>query len=232
MLAGQLFGVPDSVKGFDANQVISDAAARAFVAAGYRFAIRYVRRLAAHATDLQPDEATRLLAAGLAIACVQHVESETSWVPSAEKGATQGMIGAGDVARIGFPAGTMLWLDLEGVATNVPATEVIAHCNAWHTVVSAAGYLPGLYVGWRCGLSASQLYHELPFIRYWSAGNLNNDELPAIRGVCMRQQWRKPPDVPPGVTVDFNVDRVATDERGGRPVVFGPAGWLPVPLVG
>jgi hypothetical protein len=209
-------------KGFDANARISRAAAIAFANHGFSFAVRYVRRAQPNAQDLGADEIDDLLAAGLGIMCVQHVESESSWVPSKENGVAFGAAAALELEQLGVGAGAIVWCDLEGVSTAVSAIDVIAYASAWHDAVANAGYLPGLYVGWHCGLSAESLYHDLPFERYWAAYNLNADQQPAVRGVCMRQHLRTPADVPPGCQVDFDVNIVQLDAHGDLPVLITP----------
>src|SRR5437879_11294103 len=64
-----------------------------------------------------------------------------------------------------------------------PAAQVIDYCNRWHAAVAGAGYVPGLYVGFHCGLDATQLYRALRFSHYWCAYNLNADEMPIVRGL-------------------------------------------------
>ena len=66
-LHGHVFTAPDGVRGFDTAERVSDKAATAFLAHGYRFAVRYVRRAKAHAGDLGAEEASALLDAGLAL---------------------------------------------------------------------------------------------------------------------------------------------------------------------
>jgi hypothetical protein len=122
----------------------------------------------------------------------------------------------------------MLWCDLEGVAPKTPAQDVIDYCNRWHGSVAVAGFLPGLYVGWHCGLNPKQLYDELRFTHYWAAYNLNADQAPGVRGVQMNQSAAKPVDAPPGVSIAFQADVVRTDALGGRPTVVAAENWLEV----
>ena len=157
---------------------------------------------------------------------VQYVESEESWRPDADKGSGNGRICAEETARVGVPHGVNVWCDLEGVAAGTPAKEVIEYCNNWHRAVAAEGFVPGLYVGWHCGLTPTQLYKELRFTHYWAAYNLNSDQEPATRGVQMKQGAAKKADRPPGVELDFDTDRVKKDANGGLPTVVAPEDWL------
>jgi len=226
LLHGHVFTAPNGSRGFDANETIRPAVAAAFRAHGYRFCVRYVRRDQPHDWDLTPKEATALLDAGLGLMIVQHVESEESWVPTGDKGKAFGNNAASEAGRIGVPPGVMVWCDLEGVAVGTPADHIIEYCNAWHSAVAGAGYLAGLYVGYHAGLNPTQLYRSLRFSHYWGAYNLNQDQEPSVRGLQMKQFERKPGDVPPGVKVDFQTNRVRTDALGGLPNLLGHDGWL------
>lgn len=226
-LDGLVFTAPNATRGFDANLKLGPKTAAAFAKLGYRFAVRYVRRDPVHAHDLSAAEARTLLAAGLGVMPVQHVESESSWVPTEAKGRRFGRAGAEHALAIGLPEGVTLWCDLEGVAPGTPAEQVTAYCDAWYEAVWARGYSPGVYVGWRAGLGPKGLF-ALRFRRYWGAYNLNADEVPAVRGLQMKQRTVKDPAlVPPGLQPgDFQIDTVRTDALGGRPTLVAPVNWL------
>jgi len=224
-LNGHVFTGIRGVRGFDADVTITADAAASFFAHGYRYAVRYVRRQPKHKQDLTAKEASTILDAGLALMAVQHVESEDSWTPTPEKGEANGSVAAEEATAIGIPAGVSVWCDLEGVATNTPAQDVIDYCNRWHSMVAAAGFVPGLYVGYHCGLNADQLYRALRFTHYWSSYNLNSDEMPAVRGVQMRQGSARPLDRVPGFNFEFDTDVITGDNLGGFPTLVGPDGW-------
>lgn len=223
---GHVITAPDGVRGFDADVVITPEAATAFFAHGYRFCIRYVARRKASDHDLSPTEAATLLEAGFGLMIVQHVEAEDGWVPSATKGAEYGAIAASESSRIGIPAGVCVWLDLEGVATGTRADDVIAYCNRWHSAVASAGFVPALYVGWHSGLNPTQLYRDLRFTHYWGAYNLNSDQVPAVRGLQMKQSASRPVDRVPDFAFEFQTDLIRTDALGGRPTVVALENWL------
>jgi len=215
--------VPD-VLGFDCNQPVSAEDAATMFTAGYRFALRYVRRDQRHAYDLTADEARGLFAAGLGLMLVQHV-APSPWVPSVKLGYRQGIVAGYEADALGIPSGALVWCDLEGVAPNTDAERTIDYCNAWHAEVARAGYLPGLYVGWQCGLDGDQLYHALRFAHYWAAYNLNGDEEPSVRGCEMRQHALAADETAPSVEFLFQNDRIDGDALGGVPVVVAPYGW-------
>jgi hypothetical protein len=228
-LPGDVFTAPDGLRGFDTAQTVTARAAAAFYSKGYRFCVRYVRRDKPHASALSIKEAKYLLDTGLGLMAVQYVESDSSWNPSAAKGTRNGGIAASEAEKLGIPWGVTVWCDLEGIAPGTPAQRVIDYCNRWHTAISSAGYVPGVYVGWRAGLTRVQLYRSLRFTHYWGAYNLNVDQYPAVRGLQMKQSIRKPGDSPTGVSLDFQVDRVRTDTLGGRPTLLALKGWPELP---
>lgn len=181
MLAGTAQAAPAGVKGFDANTTITESQADAFWNAGYRFALRYVGRTAMKSTDLTASEASMLLSKGFAVMTVQHVQNE-GWMPSGDLGTEYGKNAAAFTQQIGFPGGVNVWLDLEGVSTSAAASDVIAYCNNWYAQVAAAGYVPGIYIGWDPGLTGSQLYNDLKFSHYWAAYNVDGVSKPSPRG--------------------------------------------------
>lgn len=219
--------IPSGARGFDANAVIDAEGARAFFERGYRFAVRYVPRVQSRPNDLSAAEIQDLTDAGLAVMPVQHVESESSWVPSGAKGARYGDTAAAACREVGLPHGVTVWCDLEGVKAGTSHAVVIRHCNAWFDSVRAAGYQPGLYVGWHSGLTSDELYHKLRFERYWAAYNLNADQEPAVRGVQMRQHSATHADVPAGILFEIDTDTVRADRLGALPTAFAANGWAP-----
>lgn len=217
--------LPTGSKGFDCNAVVGAATASAFYGRGYRFAVRYVGRVQHKPHDASSSELARLLRAGLSVMLVQHVKSAESWDPEGEKlGRLYGANAARFADHCGYTEGAVLWCDLEGVAVGTPRQVVIDYCNAWHESVESAGYLPGLYVGWRAGLSARDLYYRLRFRRYWSAYNLNRDEYPAVRGVQMRQFAATRADHVPGVAFEIDVNLIGQDALGDSPLLMLASG--------
>jgi len=210
MLPGHVFSAPDGVRGFDTAEKLSAFDAAAFRRRGYRFAVRYVRRDKPHASALSVAEARALLNVGIGLMIVQYVESDTSWNPTAAKGTNNGRIAAAEAEKLGVPWGVTVWCDLEGVAPGTPSQRVIDYCNRWHAAVTSEGYVAGLYVGYRAGLTPRALYKSLRFTHYWSAYNLNSDQFPAVRGVQMRQAIRRTADRVPTSAIDFQVDTVRT----------------------
>lgn len=228
-LPGHVFTAPDGVRGFDTAETVTPGAAAAFRRRGYRFCVRYVRRDKPHASALSVSEARNLLGVGIGLMLVQYVESDTAWNPSAAKGTRNGAIAAGEAEKLGVPWGVTIWCDLEGVAPGTPAQRVIDYCNRWHAEVGEAGYIPGVYVGYRAGLSPTQLYRNLRFTHYWGAYNLNVDRYPAVRGPQMKQSEAGRANAVVGVRIGFQVDRVRTDALGGRPTLLAPEGWPEFP---
>ena len=229
ILPGNVISAPDGVRGLDTTERINSTIAAALWDHGYRFCVRYVRRDQPHASALNPAEANTLLRSGLGIMLVQYVESDSAWSPSAGKGTTNGSVAASEAEKLGIPSGVTIWCDLEGVMVGTPRQSVVDYCNRWYKAVKGAGYVPGLYVGYHAGLTATQLYKQLRFAHYWGAYNLNADQFPAVRGVQMKQSKHQPADAVPGVKLDFQVDRISADKLGGRPTLLAPEGWPELP---
>ena len=144
--------LPDGSRGFDVSATVSADDARLAIAQGYSFAMRYVRRDMQHPFDLTAQEVKDILAAGLALGIVQHV-AKPGWSPTGDLGTEYGTIAAQEADAAGVPAGVTVFCDLEEVAAAAPADDVAAYCDAWFDAVQAAGYEPGLYVGFGPGLS-------------------------------------------------------------------------------
>jgi hypothetical protein len=228
-LPGHVFTAPNGVRGFDTSDTVTPRAAALMHSAGYRFAVRYVRRAKRHPSTLTASESRTLLNSGLGVMLVQYVESEWSWTPSAAKGQRNGSIAATEADGLGFPWGITIWCDLEGIAAGTSSLRIIDYCNRWHEEVSAAGYVPGIYVGYHARLSPLQLYRSLRFTHYWAAYNLNADQYPAVRGVQMKQSQASASAIPSGVGISFHSDRVMSDVLGGQPTLLALDGWPELP---
>lgn len=225
--------LPPGTKGFDCNVRLSASDVQAFVQRKHRFVMRYVRRAAANDHDLTTGEMLTILTGGLAVGVVQHVAPE-GWNPRAIEnqrraastifgsGAAYGATAAEEARAVGLPKGAGVWCDLEGVAHQPDPANVILFCNNWHKAVTAAGYAPGLYVGYGAGLSSHDLYYKLRFTRYWSAYNLNSDSFPAVRNVQMKQLAYPPPAARVPVGFEYDEDIIQRDALGDLPVFLLP----------
>lgn len=208
-LQGSVQAAPGGALGFDADTVITLATAQQFAAQGYTFCVRYLSLGAGQASgDLSPGEASNILSAGLALMPVQHVRGE-GWAPAAALGQTTGANAATNAAAVGFPSGVNVWCDLEGVAAGTAPGDVIGYCNAWFDAASAAGYVPGIYVGANAILTGPQLY-DLKFEHYWKS----ESRVPPIpvRGYQMVQT--PVANAVNGIGIDKDVTQ--TDNKGGQ----------------
>lgn len=202
-LPGAVIGASPCLAGFDSDSVLDTATLQSYYAEGYRFCVRYLSLGEQSPGDLSKAEAARILEAGLALMSVQHVNAP-GWTPNEHLGREHGLSAAANAQGVGFPAGVCVWLDLEGVSAGAPSTDVEAYCRAWFDVVAQAGYVPGLYVGASCGLSATQLSAQ-PFQHFWQSASGHLPE-PA-RGYQMAQS----------LTNDLiDSDLVFDDRLGGR----------------
>lgn len=220
-LPGNVVSADSGLLGFDTDVVVTSETAAALVAAGYRFCVRYVSMALAQGTsDLSSSEALDILRAGLALSVVQHPRFP-GWTPSGELGTQDGSRAAQHAMGIGLPPGVNIWCDLEGVAPATPPETVIDHCNAWFDAVSAAGYVPGIYVGADAILDGDDLHARLKFSHYWRSLSQVPDV--AVRGYQVVQQDEHAAH---GISIDNNVTQF---DRLGAAVI-----WLapqpPVPL--
>ena len=201
------------MRGIDVNSPITKAYIEPLQNANFSFVGRYVPRTVPASNDLTAEEISIIVGGGLAVLPVQHVESETSWIPSGQKGDSYGSNAGLYCRHIGIESGTTVWCDLEGVDPSIASSIVDAYCHAWFAAVVDNGFTPGLYVGWHCGLNPQQLY-DLPFQHYWGAFNLNSDQEPLIRGLQLKQRVA----ATHVLDVTYDEDEVIGDELGGFPI--------------
>lgn len=122
------------------------------------------------------------------------------------------------LAALGLPKGTTVFLDLEGMAAyKTNPAELIAKVNAWADAVTSAGYVAGLYVGVPQPLTSEELY-ALRVQRYWRGQGSVRDRNNALAepsgcGWCMTQMY--PSHFRGGVWVDVNM--VGQDYKGRVP---------------
>src|SRR5580704_11697411 len=96
-LNGTVASATPGILGFDLNERLEVAQALQYYAKGFRFCVRYVSRddasHNAYATsgspDLAEDEAVGILASGMALMAVQHVQT-AGWVPNTPLGSAYG----------------------------------------------------------------------------------------------------------------------------------------------
>lgn len=209
-LPGTVQPAAAGLTGFDINATVSAADAQIFKNAGYNFCIRYIPRTAALAAgNLTNDEAADILNAGLALMPVQHV-ARHGWVPTGPLGTAYGSYAAEYCSQVvGLPAGVNVWLDLEDILKGTDAADVIAYCQAWYNAVNAAGYIPGIYLGFNTRLNPEQLYHSLSFRHYWQA---YNGPQVAVRGFQLIQKTQVKVN-----GFDIDPDITQADGLGGLP---------------
>lgn len=123
-----------------------------------------------------------------------------------------------ELAALGLPPGIVVWLDIEGIAATLGADYVIGRVNAWAAAVSAAAFIPGLYVGTGALLTSDEL-EALATYRYWKGLSRIVDRNGALAepssGWCIEQKF--PSGTTAGILVDFNI--VGTDYKR-RPLIW------------
>jgi hypothetical protein len=202
-----IISIPNGSIGFDlSGSKLNYALANSYVSKGYKFCIRYVPNpLSPGDTDLSNDETGEILAAGLLLGAVQHCSAATktsTFGPTGDMGSEWGSLAAQCSVDAGLATGTTVWLDLEGVQSETAAADIIAFCNQWFGQVAQAGFSPGLYVGFDCGLSSDQLYLQLTTQHYWRAPSAAPDI--SVRGYQLTQRILQDAD---GNTIDFDTAR-------------------------
>jgi hypothetical protein len=208
LLSGTVEDALSSVPGFDSDTILSSTVAQQFYAGGYKFCLRYLSLGSQSPRDLSTHEANNILNAGLALMPVQHVR-RPGWSPNQVLGQRDGQNAATNALAVGFPAGVNVWCDLEGVAGSVTPQDVIDYCHAWYSAVDAAGFVPGLYVGYGTQISGQQLF-ELSFQHYWRS----QSSVPEIPNQGYQLIQFLPSTTAYGIGVDLDITQ--TDSKGMR----------------
>jgi len=218
--------------GFDASTYVDPTAAAQFVAAGYEFVVRYIRRdqhvnlepASGWPVSLSTRELEQLLDAGLCVSLVQFARFHGKNYLGARHGAQMGHNAAWNARNLGAPEGTTIWYDAEW--TDNPSDRAIMdELRAWAKAVSDGGYRAGVYVGYD-GLSGAQWY-SLPYVRaYWRSA-IKTVRNPQPRGWSMYQGLEhckakahrgRPPVFGQAIDTDFAV----YDDKGARPYMISP----------
>lgn len=181
--------------GVDTVAKFTAASAKAMAAAGMKFVVRYLG-------SLTPGEILAIHAAGLALMVVCYSRKE-GWKPTQAMGTADGKKAVADAKALSLPANTTVWCDLEGCSGSVATT--FAYVSAWAEVVTAAGFIAGLYVGAGQALGSKELYALPGITRYWHSCSRGVPE-PASCGWCMEQLY-KPNVKVAGTQVDIDVVR-------------------------
>lgn len=198
---------PFPALGFDCITVMTPQRASALKAAGMTFAIRYLGSVTA--AELQV-----ILAAGLLFMPVTFSRAP-GWIPSAGMGTADGNLDVQHLNQAGVPKGCTVWIDLEGCAGSAQA--VADWVNSRASVIRAAGYDVGLYVGAGDVLNGQQLYSLAQIDRYWKS--LSDVPTPATCGFCMMQLWKT-------ITLagtEIDVDCIQYDYRDRLPMMVAAA---------
>lgn len=115
--------------------------------------------------DIDPAERDEILATGATLLLVQHV-AYPFWQASAALGAQHGNIAGLHAQSIEYPAGAMLFVDMEGIAnTGGPVDEYL---TAWAYAVQGFGITPCMYDGYACGIDPSTLAQHIELGGFWS----------------------------------------------------------------
>lgn len=108
---------------------------------------------------------------------------------------------ADEVAQLralGIPAGTSVWLDLEGMTAWKSSPSILAaKINEWAKTIAAGGWMPCLYVGAPQPFTSAEL-SKLAVVRYWWGLGRCVDRYGALAepdcGWCMIQHYHGQPN--------------------------------------
>jgi hypothetical protein len=177
--------------------------ARALRAAG-------VHALAGYLGAMTPGRLADILAAGLSFIPVTFAGAYANG-PADE---------VGQLHALGIPAGTSVFLDLEGMsAFKADPSALISAINTWADGIAAAGFIPCLYVGVPQPLTSDELW-GLRVRGYWRGQGSIRDRKNALAeptgcGWMMTQVFPSRNVGDPAVWVDLNM--VGADYKGRTP---------------
>ena len=185
--------------GADMDTVLDAGRAQGLKDAGLSFVVRYL-------TSLTLGEVADILGSGLALSVVTYADQ------------FDGGAAVATLQALGLPPGLTVWLDVEGIAPEVTPSTLIGEINAWAAALSAAGYMPGEYVGANSCLTSSELY-ALGVVRYWKGMSQLYDRngmlIEPQCGWCLEQKY--PTITIAGTKVD--IDYVGYDYEGRLPMM-------------
>lgn len=210
-LPGVVVEAAPGLKGVDAFATISAEAAKAMAADGYVFAARYIQHSETETHHITRQEAEDILDAGLALFLVQIGRGWRHTIPTADRGRSDGELAVNKAKALGYPAGAVVFLDIESVLDkDAKAEDVIVFATAWHDAVEGS-FVPGYYVGPSGRLTAAQL-GALPFQHFWKSGT--KVPTPSGRGYQLTQhRYReRGKNVVHGVGIDYDITQ--NDEQG------------------
>lgn len=126
----------------------------------------------------------------------------------------------GQLRMLNVPPGTSVFLDLEGMkAFREKPEELIAKINAWADGITAAGYVPCLYIGVPQPLTSAELY-ALRVRGYWRGQGSIRDRSNALAeptgcGFMITQMYPSRNLGEPATWVDCNM--IGQDYKGRVP---------------
>jgi len=206
-----LFKLATPGKWVDTAAKLDAAAVDALAFVGKVGAFRYVPLPSSPIDSQITAPELELLTATLEVGLVQRVRGPGGWRPGAYSGSTDAAWAAKAAKLAGFPEGGHIFQDLEDIAPDVAAIQVVTYCLAWGAAMLDAGYRAGLYVGFDVPLTAGDLYALPSHDCYWSAPGPRSV---ARRGFAIKQGA--------SVTiggVNYDLDVVSPDLLGGLPMV-------------
>lgn len=184
-------------RGVDALTVLTAAQAAALKANGVDFAVQYLGAATA---------ASALAVASVGLGFMPVTFADRFDVPSALT----------ELRSLSLPQGVTVWIDLEGIGTDLPPGQLLGRVAGLATALEQNGYQPGLYYGANGSLTSDEIW-QLPTVRYWKGMSRLRDRngvpVEPQCGWCMTQLY--PSVTRCGVLVDL--DFIGQDFLGRLP---------------
>jgi hypothetical protein len=174
--AGSRTAITPGLKGWDSLNVETPAQISCLSNAGYSFDV-----INTNGTTWQ-NEYDAAAAAGLKVVLFQGYDP-TTW-PQATQGTTRGGIAAMKALAAGYPAGAMIFLNVES-NLNTTRGNMVTWIRNWTTAVRAKGYIAGVYLGADQILTATDV-NSLPGVSVFWKSPTRGLPVPA-RGYVMTQ---------------------------------------------
>jgi glycoside hydrolase-like protein len=187
--------------GVDLDTPLSAASCAILKGKGISFVVRYLG-------DVTTSELLTVLDVGLLMGFVQHPRCAAL---TAALGQVDGQHAVQEANALNLPDGVTLWCDLESWTG-----DAISYVNEWSGIVTDAGFIAGLYVGYAAVPLTGVELAQLASTAYWRSIS----EVPEPQGVgfCMTQL--RPGDQMLGA-LEIDYDVCEADFKGRYPVLAG-----------
>lgn len=223
--------ITPGLKGFDTLNLESPTQLRCLSDAGYSFDMVNTNDPDGTPVGTWQNEYNAAAAVGMNVVLFQGYDRASWAVPS--EATRRATIARDKAVHAKYPRGSQIFLNLENNLNGGPSTKMIAWVNTWVSIIRAAGYSPGIYVGAPQLLTVAQI-NAIPNVVFWRSFSASAPQ--AARGFVGRQTTVSSQSC--GIVGGIDQDIAGTDGRGvqltgaafPKPVVQPTAGGALVPL--